>query len=81
MYGWCGSDATLEMLDAGLKTFHNLANAAHLVEFDLKLVDFAEDAVEACDFGVGHLYGVAGAVILYLGGRLCLLRELGIQCQ
>ena len=81
MYRWCGLDATLEMLDTGLETFYNLANAAHLVEFDLKLVDFAEDAVETCDFSVSHLDGVAGAVILYLGGCLCLLRELRIQCQ
>jgi hypothetical protein len=75
-YGRRRSNPTLQLLDAGLEAFHNLANAAHLVELDLELINFAEDAVEAGDFGVGHLDGVASAVVLNLGGRLCLLREL-----
>jgi len=79
-YGRCRSNPTLQLLDAGLEPFHNLANATHLVELVLELIDFFEDAVEAGDFGVGHLDGVAGTVILDLGGRLCLLRELEIQC-
>jgi hypothetical protein len=70
-------DAALETVHAGLETFHNLANATHLVELDLELVDFAQDLAEAGDFGVGHLDGVAGAVVLDLRRRLCLLGELG----
>jgi len=45
----------------------------------LQLVDFVEDGAEAGDFGVGQLDGVAGAVVLELGSRLGLLRELGCE--
>lgn len=68
--------ATLEMLDARLEALDNLTNATHLVEFDLQLVDFAQDGAEAGDFGVGCLDGVAGTVVLELGHRLRLLRKL-----
>jgi hypothetical protein len=67
---------TLEMLDARLEALDDLTNATHLVEFDLQLVDFAQDGAEAGDFGVGCLDGVAGAVVLELGHRLRLLGEL-----
>ena len=72
-YGRCRSNPTLQLLDAGLEAFHNLANAAHLVELDLELIDLAENAMEAGNFRVGHLDGVASAVVLNLGGRLCLV--------
>ena len=70
------SDAPLQMGDTRLETFHDLANAAHLVELDLKLVDFAQNGTEACDFRVGRLDRVTGAVVLDLRRRLGLLREL-----
>jgi hypothetical protein len=72
-------DAALETVHARLETFHNLANAAHLVELDLELVDFAQDLAEAGDFGVGYLDGVARAVVLDLRRDLCLLGELGAR--
>lgn len=81
MLGQLQLDASFEMLDAGLETFHNLANAAHLVEFNLQLVDFAENLAEAGDFGVGSLDRVACAVVLGLRRRLRLLRELYANCQ
>lgn len=68
------------MVDARLEALDDLANAADLVEFDLELVDFADDGAEAGDFSVGHGDGVAGAVVLHLGCRLGLLGELGV-CQ
>ena len=64
------------MSDTRLETFHDLANAAHLVELNLKLVDFAQNGTEACDFRVGRLDRVTGAVVLDLRRRLGLLREL-----
>lgn len=69
-------DAALQTLDTLLETFDNLANATHLVEFDLQLVDLAQDGPEAGDFGVGHLDRVTSAVVLDLGGHLRLLGEL-----
>ena len=71
--------AAIETLDAGLEAFDDLANAAHLVEFHLELVDLAQDGAEAGDFGVGGLDRVTGAVVLELCGRLRLLRELGLS--
>jgi hypothetical protein len=59
-----------------LEALDNLSNASHLVEFDLKLIDFTENGAETSDFGVGHLHGVSCAVVLHLGCCLCLLREL-----
>ena len=69
-------DATFQVFNPGLETFHNLANAAHLVEFDLELINLVENGTEAGDFGVCHLDGVPRTVVLNLSGRLCLLREL-----
>jgi hypothetical protein len=67
----------IEAVDARLEAFYDFPNASHFIEFDLELVDFAEDGAEAGDFGVGHLHGVTGAVVLHLGCCLCLLGELG----
>jgi hypothetical protein len=71
-----GSYAAVQAIHPRLEALYNLANAAHLVEFDLEFVDFAQYGSEAGDFGVGHLDGVAGAVVLHLGCGLCLLCEL-----
>ena len=68
--------AALKTLNASLEPLHYLADTPHLVEFDLQLVDFTEDGPEARDLGVCILYGIAGTVVLDLGGRLCLLVEL-----
>lgn len=59
------------------KPFHDLANPADLVKFDLEFIDFAEDGSKACDFSVGHLDRVTRAVVLYLGCDLGLCGELG----
>lgn len=69
-------DAALELVDACLEGLDYLANAAHLVELDLQLVDLAEDGAEASNFGVGIVDGMGGAIGLELGGRLGLLGEL-----
>lgn len=68
--------AAVQAINTGLEALNNLANATDLVEFDLEFVDFAEDGAEAGDFGVGHLHGVARAVVLHLCCCLSLLREL-----
>lgn len=68
----------VQTVDARLEALDNLSNATDFVEFYLKLVDFAENGTEAGDFSVGHLHGVASAVVLYLGCCLCLLGELAI---
>ena len=68
--------AAIQAIDPRPEALDNLANAAHLVEFRLQLVDFAQDGTEAGDFGVGHLDGVTCAVVLHLGCGLGLLREL-----
>lgn len=73
---WGASKASLEMSNPGLEALYYFANAADLVELDLELVDFAQDGMETGDFGVGHLYRIASAVVLDLGSRLGLLREL-----
>ena len=73
-------DATLELMDACLEGLYYLADATHLVELDLQLVNLAEDGSEAGDFSVGHLHCVASAVVLHLGRRLGLLGELRV-CQ
>lgn len=70
------TELLLEIRNACLETLDYLANAAHFVKFDLQLVDFTEDGTEACDFSVGILDGVAGAVVLDLSGSLCLLGEI-----
>ena len=66
----------VQPVDARLEALDNLSNATHLVEFHLELVDFTEDGAEAGDLGVGHLHGVACAVVLHLGCCLRLLGEL-----
>jgi hypothetical protein len=70
------SNAALEMVHALLEAFDNLADAANLVEFHLELVELAQEGPEAGDFCVGVLDRVAGPVVLGVGRRLCLLREL-----
>jgi hypothetical protein len=75
-YKLMASYAAVQAIDPRLEALDNLANAAHLVEFDLQLVDFAQNSAEARDFGVGDLDRVTGAVVLHLGCGLCLLREL-----
>jgi hypothetical protein len=72
--------STIQAVDPRLEALDNLANAAHLVEFRLQLVDFAQYGAEASDFGVGHLHRVTRAVVLHLGRRLRLLRELRPKC-
>jgi hypothetical protein len=67
------------MVDPRLEALDYLANATHLVELDLELVDFAQDSTKAGDFGVGHCHRVTSAVVLDLGGRLGLLRELRLS--
>jgi hypothetical protein len=68
--------AAVQAVNARLEPLHYLANAAHLVELDLQLVDFAQQGAEACDFGVGGLDRVARAVVLDLRCGLGLLGEL-----
>lgn len=68
----------VQTVDARLEALDNLSNATDLVEFYLQFVDFAEDGMEAGDFSIGHLHGVACAVVLHLGCCLCLLSELGV---
>lgn len=75
------SNAPFKPLDPCAEPFYNLANATHLVEFDFEFIDFAEDGAEAGNFGVGHLYRVAGAVVLDLGCDLGLGGELKESCQ
>jgi hypothetical protein len=75
------SYAAVQAIDPRLEALDNLANATHLVEFDLELVDFAQNGSEAGDFGVGHLDRVTCAVVLHLGCCLCLLRELSGRRQ
>lgn len=64
------------MLDARPKALHDLADAPHLVELDLELVDFAQDGAEARYLGVSILDGGAGAGRLERCRRLRLLVEL-----
>ena len=66
-------DTALETVDAGPEALDDLANAADLVEFDLEVVNLAQDGTEAGNFGIGHLDCVTGAIILELGGPLRLL--------
>jgi hypothetical protein len=68
--------AALETLDARLEALDDLADAAHLVELDLQLVDLAQEGAEARNLSVGIAEGVAGAVGLQRRGRLGLLGEL-----
>ena len=68
--------AAVQPVDARLEALDNLPNATHFIEFYLELVDFAKYGAEAGDFSVGHLHGVACAVVLHLGCCLCLLGEL-----
>ena len=70
------SDAALEAVDACLEALYNLANAAHLVKFNLELVNFLQYSTEACYLGVGVLDGMAGTIVLGLGSGLGLLGEL-----
>lgn len=74
-----GSEAALQMRNPGLEALDYLADATDLVELDLELVDLAQNGMEAGDFSVGHLDRVTGAVVLDLGSRLGLLRELFLK--
>lgn len=69
-------DTALETFNASLETFHNLANAMHLVEFDLQFVNLAEDGTEAGNFSIGRLHCISGTVGLEIGRYLRLLGEL-----
>jgi hypothetical protein len=57
---------------ASAECAHNLAYSSDLIKLKLKLVNLSQDLMEARNFGVGHLNCIAGAVVLYLGGNLCL---------
>ena len=65
-----------EVFYACAKTFHDLTDAAYLVELNLELVDLLQDFAEAGDFCVGHLDRVARAVVLDLCCGLCLCSQL-----
>lgn len=67
------------MRNPRFEALHDLANATDFVEFDLQLVDFAEEGAEAGDFCVGGGDGVAGAVVVDLCGGLGLLGELFVS--
>jgi len=69
----CLSDPSIQSFNSLSKPFDNLANAPHLIEFVLELVDLSQDFVEACYFGVGHFDCISGAVVLNLGRSLGLL--------
>lgn len=81
MWGGAGPPdlyAAIEAIHAGLEAFYDFANAPDFVEFDLELVDFAEDGAEAGDFRVSHCHCVTRAVVLHLGCCLGLLGELKV---
>lgn len=71
--------APIQAINARLEALYNLANAAHLIKFDLKLVDFAQNGTKARDFGIGHLHCVTRAVVLHLGCGLGLLGQLQLS--
>jgi hypothetical protein len=70
--------SSVESFDASSEAFDDLSDSANLVEFILKLVNLAKDAMEAGNFRIGHFNGIAGAVVLGLGCHLGLSGEL--QC-
>ena len=65
-----------EVFHACAKTFHDLTDAAYLIELNLELVDLLQDFAKAGDFCVGHLDRVARAVVLGLCCGLCLCGQL-----
>lgn len=64
----------LKLLNPRSKAPYNLPYPSDLIELDLQLIDLAEDGSEAGDLSIGHLYRVAGTVILglcrYLGSAI-----------
>lgn len=81
MEGRSSRDSPVEGFDASSKCFHDLADAPYLVEFDLELVDLAQDLAETGDLGVGGLDEVPGTIILRLGCGLGLRGELTRGCD
>lgn len=77
MRAW--SYPAIQPVHPGPEALYNLANAPHFIEFRLQLVDFAQQGAETRDLRIGHCHGVARAVVLYLGRRLRLLRELAAR--
>ena len=65
-----------EVFYACAKPFHDLTDAAYLIELNLELVDLLQDFAEAGNFYVGHLDRVARAVVLDLCCGLCLCGQL-----
>lgn len=57
----------LQLFDSSSEAPNNLSYPPDLIELVLQLIDLAKDGSEAGDLGVGHLYRVAGTVILGLG--------------
>lgn len=69
-------DSSLQAFDPRPETFNDVPNVPYFVEFDLELVDLADDFSEAGDFSVGVGDGGGGTGGLMRGGALGLSREL-----
>jgi len=67
------------MLHPRLELLDNVPDPPHLVELGGELVNLPQYLVETRYFRVGHLDGIAGAVVLDLGRGLRLLVELPLM--
>lgn len=70
------SYSSVKSFDASAVCLNDFRDTTYLIELGLQLFYLSQYLVEAGNFGVGRLDGIAGAVVLCLGRGLSLLVQL-----